>query len=295
MGESRRSRDPRQGGLLRRGITAVLACACLSLSGAAFGDARRDGDRGGWRSGEPFQWSGRVARGKTLEVKGVDGSIQVERASGSSAEVTATKRARRSDPDQVTIEVIEHEGGVTLCAHYPSSRRGHENVCRPGPDTHMEVSKNDVTVDFRVRVPAGVSFAGRTVNGEIEAEDLGGNVTLTTVNGSIELSTSGYGEASTVNGSIRAWLGRADWDEPLEFHTVNGNITLRLPREVGAEVHAETLNGEISTEFPLTVKGRLSSRRLSGTIGAGGRSLSLKTVNGGIRLRAGGSRKSDEG
>ena len=45
------------------------------------------------------------------------------------------------------------------------------------------------------------------------------------------------------------------------------------------------MNGEIETDFPLTVTGRISRRHLSGTIGGGGRTLELETVNGSIQLR----------
>jgi DUF4097 and DUF4098 domain-containing protein YvlB len=54
---------------------------------------------------------------------------------------------------------------------------------------------------------------------------------------------------------------------------------------MSAEVKAQTLNGDISSDFPITVMGRKSRRELNGTIGSGGRELSLKTVNGSIRLR----------
>jgi len=88
-----------------------------------------------------------------------------------------------------------------------------------------------------------------------------------------------------VNGSIRGAIGRADWPDELEFETGNGGITLDLPEGVSTNVEARTVNGSISTDFPLTVSGRFSNRRLSGVIGAGGRRLSLQTVNGGITLR----------
>ena len=149
----------------------------------------------------------------------------------------------------------------------------------------MNTENNDVRVRFVVRVPAGVRFAGRTVNGEIDAQGLNGPVVLATVNGSTTFSTSSYGEASTVNGSIRGTLGAAGWSDPLAFHTVNGSITLDLPADLNADVRASTVNGEISTDFPLTVTGRVSRRHVTGTIGAGGRRLDLETVNGSVRLR----------
>ena len=231
-----------------------------------------------------FHWKGKIAAGKEIEIKGVNGDVRAVAGGGGETEVTATKHAKRSDPDEVKIEVVEHEGGVTICAVYPSDGR-RANECRAGEGGHMSTRENDVVVEFTVHVPAGVKFVGKTVNGEVEAASLGGDVEASTVNGGIHISTSGYAAATTVNGSIVAAMGKASWTDGVEFRTVNGGITLDLPPGLSAEVRAETVNGEIFTDFPLMVTGRLGPRRVTGTIGSGGRQLALSTVNGNIRLR----------
>ena len=215
-----------------------------------------------------FRWHGPVAAGRTVEIWGVNGRIEADPAAGGEVEVVAVKTARRSDPDDVRIEVVQHEGGVTICAVYPNVAGQPANTCTPGRGGHMSTRDNDTNVEFMVRVPAGVRFTGRTVNGEVEAHDLGADV-----------------EASTVNGSITAVMGRADWSDELEFKTVNGGIDLTFPASLSAEVEAKTLNGQISTDFPLTVQGTFSRRHKSGTIGSGGRELRLETVNGSVQIR----------
>jgi DUF4097 and DUF4098 domain-containing protein YvlB len=232
-----------------------------------------------------FHWKGKIPAGQTIEIKGVNGDVTaVAAGSGSEVDVTAVKSARRSEPEEVTIAVVPHSGGVTICAVYPSSRR-EANSCEPADRGHMSSHDNDVQVDFTVHVPAGVRFVGHTVNGSVEAANLASDVDANTVNGHIRVSTSGYAEAETVNGSITASLGRATWSDGLRFATVNGGITIDLPANVSTEVRASTVNGGIETDFPLTVIGRLGPRRLNGTIGGGGRRLELSTVNGTIRLR----------
>jgi hypothetical protein len=238
----------------------------------------------GGSSQDNFHWQGQVAQGSAIEIKGVNGNVRAEAASGDQVEVVATKSARRSDPSSVRVQVVEHGGGVTICAVYPSIDARRQNTCEPGKAGNMNVNNNDVQVDFVVRVPRGVRFQGHTVNGEVEARSLGADVEVSTVNGSIHVSTTGYAQASTVNGEIVASMGRANWTEGLEFETVNGGITLSLPATTSTELEAETLNGDITTDFQITVQGRFSKRHLSGTIGSGGRNLSLKTVNGSIRV-----------
>lgn len=236
-------------------------------------------------SSDDFRWSGRLGAGQTIEIKGINGDVRAEASSGNEVEVTAIKKGRRSDPKEVEIRVVEHSRGVTICAVYPSADASRPNQCAPDNGGHMNTRDNDVEVEFKVRVPQGVRFSGRTVNGGIETGELGSDVDAKTVNGSIKVSSTGVASAKTVNGSINATLGRADWNGALEFKTVNGAITLDLPSEMSAEVKAQTLNGDILSDFPMTVMGRKSRRELNGTIGSGGRELSLKTVNGSIRLR----------
>jgi DUF4097 and DUF4098 domain-containing protein YvlB len=91
--------------------------------------------------------------------------------------------------------------------------------------------------------------------------------------------------ASTVNGSIRGSIGRADWSDTLAMDSVNGSITLTLPASLSTDFKATTVNGDITSDFPMTVTGRINRRRVEGTIGGGGRMLTLESVNGGITLR----------
>lgn len=232
---------------------------------------------------QDFRWTGRLAQGRTVEIRGVNGDVDVTLAGGSEVEVTAVKRARDDDPAEVKIEAIEHAGGVTICAVYPD-RRG-RNRCGTGDDYRMNTEDNDVAVHFTVRLPAGVSLDANTVNGAIEATGLRSDVEASTVNGGIEVETTGRAQGQTVNGGVKVALGRADWSGEWEFSTVNGGIDVTLPANASLRVEAETVNGDITTDFPLTVEGRFGPRSVRGTIGSGGRDLELSTVNGSIRLR----------
>ena len=230
-----------------------------------------------------FVWHGSVGAGQTLEIKGVNGAIIAERASGTEIEVRAERSGRRSDPGEVQIEVIEHDEGVTVCAVYPSSR-GRENTCEAGSGSRNDIRNNDVQVTFYVSVPENVAFRGSTVNGDVEVLDLASDVGATSVNGDIEISTTGFAEASTVNGSIEAAMERYDIAQGLSFSTVNGSISLDLPDDVDADVDAQWVNGSLDSDLPLTRVGRVSRRSARGLLGEGGPELNLRTVNGAIHV-----------
>jgi len=244
----------------------------------------KDGVRTG-QSATDYRWSGRMDAGETLEIKGVNGSIRMRPGEGDEVVVTAEARSRRSDVSSVRIERVEHDGGLTFCAVYPTPRGKAENRCAPGSEGRMSTERNDVRVDFSVDVPTGVHAIGVTVNGDVEAFGLGADVTAKTVNGDVEVTTAGFARGQTVNGSVDMVMGRAALGAGAEFSTVNGSITLDVPDDIDADVEASWLNGGFESDIPFLLEGKMSRRRASGALGAGGPLLKLKTVNGSIRIR----------
>ena len=137
--------------------------------------------------------------------------------------------------------------------------------------------------------------------GEVRASSGSGTVTVDGARGPVQAST-GSGEvrittgqgpvtASTGSGDIEVSMVSLTGSEDMNFSSGSGAITLRLPADFAAVVHATTGSGEIESDFQMTVTGRMSRNSLRGTIGGGGRTLRLSTGSGDIRLlRQGGQR-----
>ncbi len=229
------------------------------------------------------QWSGYVAPGQAIEIRGVNGNVRAVEGDGPLVEVHATRYSTQSDTRRIEIAVEENANGVTVCAVYPYPARTSRRGCSAQDDAGTPV-RSDVHVDFSVKVPPGVKFIARTVNGEVVAENLRSDVEAYSVNGTIRVFTSGRAQAKTVNGAIFAAVGSTKWKAAREFSTVNGEIVLDLPAEASLNVHAESRSGEIESEFPLKDFVSSDSRHLDARIGCGGPALYLKTVNGGIHL-----------
>jgi len=112
-------------------------------------------------------------------------------------------------------------------------------------------------------------------------------VTAETVNGDIRASTMGGAlSLHTVNGSIHARAASLAKDAPVQLETVNGSVYAELPKPLDADVQLSTVNGRITTDFPIELLGKATSRNLLGTVGNGGRTVKLKTVNGSVELKA---------
>src|SRR4029453_8665065 len=99
----------------RTQLASLTAFAAAALSGsAAAGAQQRSNDR-------DFSWDGRITNGHWLYVRNLNGSIRVEKATGDRAEVTAVKRYRRGNPEDVRIETKRlggDDGDVIICAFW---------------------------------------------------------------------------------------------------------------------------------------------------------------------------------
>lgn len=167
-----------------------------------------------------FHWTGHLASGQVVEIKGITGDIRASGGTGDQIDVMADKSA--AGAENVNIQVLPTSEGVTICAIYPSEDVGRGNTCVPGREWNTNIHHRIPRVDFTVRLPQDLRFVARNVNGTIEVTDLCSQVDADTVNGSVHISTAGWATAETVNGSITARIGKADWQDTAKFETVNG-------------------------------------------------------------------------
>jgi hypothetical protein len=233
---------------------------------------------------DDWTWKDKLAPGATVEIRNVNGELRIEDSKDAEVQVLAHKSAHQSNPAEVRIEAVKHAGGITICPIYPVAAGEAPNQCIPGGGRMNVPHGNDVSVAFTIKMPAGLRLVGHTVNGGIKSNATNGEADVKTVNGSIEVAAVGTVKAQTVNGSVHARMDRTDWKGELHIATVNGSVTIDLPAAASAEVHASTVNGGIQTDFGLPVEGKWGPKRLTGTIGSGGRTLTVNTVNGSIKL-----------
>ena len=260
-----------------KAVRVATALAVICVLAACSSDSTGPGEV------DTFEWTGSVEAGDVVEIKGIIGSITATPSPDDQVRLFATKRGVDDDPDTVDIDVVEHDGGVTICAVYPDVSGQPANECLPGEGGFLSNGDNQVAVNFEVEVPDIAEFVGVTVAGSISATGLVGDAQATTVDGNVELQTDGQAGAVTVNGDVDADIGRSTWNRDLAFITVNGDVTVRIPEDTDAVVTGATVNGSVSTDFPLTISG--DGRLMQGTLGDGGRLLTLTTVNGNVALR----------
>jgi DUF4097 and DUF4098 domain-containing protein YvlB len=146
---------------------------------------------------------------------------------------------------------------------------------------------------------------GRTrlssTSSSIEADDIVGDLTASTVSGHIALTgvTSSHVSAETVSGSVE-YAGSIDPSGSYEFSTHSGEVRLEVPENASADLDLETFSGHITSAFPITLQpGDISSmarrgRHMEFTIGKGGAHISASTFSGNITIERSGRPNPEE-
>ena len=113
-----------------------------------------------------------------------------------------------------------------------------------------------------------------------------GGGALSSVNGNIEVSNcSGRFSEKTTNGDIRVELRQLLEGGPMSLETVNGSVLLGLPAGAKADLKVLSMNGEVYSELPVPrTAGALAPHAFKAKLGTGGAEISVRTINGGIRL-----------
>ena len=214
--------------------------------------------------------------GGVFSLMNVNGSVAVEGWSRDEVQISAIATAPPDAAERsgVKIDVQAQPGAVTVRTIYPQG----EGV--------------DVSVEFRVRVPRRVILAGVvTVNGSVRVRGVEGAGDLRTVNGNVEMfDGAGRFDARSTNGNIYMELRRlgdgADSPSagPATLETVNGTVVLSLPAETDSDLEINSLNGDFSSELPVERRASSGGRELRCRLGAGGRPLRIRTMNGAVRL-----------
>jgi hypothetical protein len=269
------------GGHVRRGIVNDLPVALRDLRS----QFARDAEGGPRTTGGTWTHRAKLAPKQWVWIRNTRGSVTVEPTAGDSLRVSAVKTYRSSDTASVRLLAVPYEGGIALCALWEGAS---DARCGPGKsDFNLHGGRhNDVAVDFTVQLPRGVGLGATTMVGDLHVAGARGPLVLNTVSGDVDAVTAkGSVKVESMNGDVRVRVQAFGDTGGVSISTINGSVTAELPPQLDAEVDAQTVNGSVSTEYPLTVNGKFTGRNIKGTLGRGGRTVHLQTVNGSIKLK----------
>jgi hypothetical protein len=206
-----------------------------------------------------------------------DSAFVVHAASGG---VTVTG----TDGDQVVVKVTKHGGS-------PQQREA-ARVLASKTDEGLTIltapgQAGGVSVSYEIKVPRELRrLEVSAERGDIKVGEFDGTAVLNLTNGSISVAAAGEVRGRLVNGDINVtYAGRHE--DAQEFTVVNGGVNVSFGGEPQVDVKAASTNGDIRVEgdFGAGAEKRGSGHRLEAELGGGGGPLTLKVVNGDIRLK----------
>jgi hypothetical protein len=160
------------------------------------------------------------------------------------------------------------------------------------------------SIRVEVRVPRESDLDIRTDDGNVRVDNVRGNLQFETGDGDVRLrDVEGSLRADTHNGNVQV-NGRFD---VLNLHTGDGNIDadvsaasspqpgwmlrsgdgnirLRLPDNLGADLDAHSGDGAVHVDFPISTSSSGGENSVRGKINGGGISIELRTGDGDIKV-----------
>jgi DUF4097 and DUF4098 domain-containing protein YvlB len=257
-----------------------------------------------------------------VAVSNISGAVMVEAWEQATVQIRAVKRARSQRSFDRTQVEITQDG-----AEIRARTRIDEETIIAGVMDLLRGDRAGATVDYSIRMPAAgalrakningpISISGLskhseanavngpvslnnlagqtgagTVNGSLKAAELSGTAELSTVNGSLHLAGGELKRlaARTVSGSIHAALTIAPGGD-YDFSTTNGNCELTLPADSRCTITMQAVNGGVECALPhktVSSEMRPAFSRWEGAVNGGGAPVSVRTVNGRLRVTAG--------
>ncbi len=140
--------------------------------------------------------------------------------------------------------------------------------------------------NFSVTAPDSIELIMNTINGHISIDSWKSDVFCSAINGSISaIEHLGDLRILSSNGSIYCTTLSLDTTNVIELGTSNGGITILLPANISAYFNAATINGIVTISGFQNVEYQVNAANQKiGSIGQGGASLHLSTVNGNIEI-----------
>src|SRR5262245_52414752 len=237
-------------------LAAACAFLCLTLAVTA--------------TAQDFNKTYRLGAGGSVRIGNISGDIKVTGYDGDAIIVKGFKEGR--DRNLLDFEDRSNESSVDVRARYPKH-------CNCNAD-----------IRFEVQVPRSVNYnfdSIASVSGNVEMREVTGKVHANSVSGEMRIeSVSGTVSASSVSGDVKVEINRIDNADDMKFSSVSGNLSVKAPANLDANIKMSSVSGTLKTDFPIEIhKPEYGpGQSAKGSIGNGSHNLRLSTVSGNITL-----------
>ncbi|HJZ67831.1 MAG TPA: hypothetical protein VKF81_06910 [Blastocatellia bacterium] len=257
--------------LLVATVIFTVAVSGLSSSGQRERSRDRDSEDSEFSEKDEFHQTYQLSAGARVEVRGINGAVEIETAPGSTAEVNVVRSARTRE-DLEFHKVLVEQTATSLVVQgekdHSGSSRGH-----------------NVRQHVTLRLPRQVDLAVSGINGRATVGQIDGPVKLSGINGRVEVAQAmGYSDISGINGQVKMTISQLG-ERGIHVSGVNGGVELFFAEDLNADLDVTGINGSVNPAVAnVTVLGKIDRQNFHAKIGAGGSPIKVSGVNGHVKL-----------
>jgi DUF4097 and DUF4098 domain-containing protein YvlB len=223
---------------------------------------------------EELRQTYQLSPGARVELSNINGSIDVETAEGSAAELRINSYSYNPSPRKLSVE--QTPTGLSV--------RGEARLKGNADSMNFDNTSYRVQLKLPRRVALTVNGASESVRvGEID-----GAIRLSNVSGNVGVAqASGSAEVSQVSGSVTVNMARLGAGG-VRIENVSGKVALRFMDDVNADLQTSGIKGKVYVELPnVAVEGEMNRADFRAKVGAGGAPINISGVTGSVRLARG--------
>jgi hypothetical protein len=284
---------------MRRGILVNLIVGMAAVVALAATPALADE----WA--KAYRVSGRA----NLHVTTDDANVAVVAADQKQVDARVVTEGLKIGPHDVRIEESQNGDQITLAVRHSPWNFGMFGGWHKSVRVELRVPRD---LDFDVHTGDG-NVSAQAASGRIRLDTGDGNITADGLRGDVSMHTGdGNIQANNLDGAIRVDTGdghltvRGRFDalelksgdgnveaeaiagskiaSPWVLDSGDGNIDLRVPADLHANLDAHTGDGSITYDVPISVEGSLSHSHIRGKLNGGGGDLKISTGDGSIHI-----------
>lgn len=233
----------------------------------------------GMSNQEETRHSFRLDAGARVEVRGINGSVEIGTAETDTADVRVVRTAGSADDLENGKVFVEGTSSGLVVRSESNGGRGFLRWLWGG--------SGHVRQQVTMTLPRRVELLTRSVNGPVKVGEVDGSVKVEGVNGRVEVTQSfGHSEIKDVNGNVKFGVSQLG-AQGMDINDVNGNIEIRLKQNLDADIEVKGNNGNLTLNVPnVTMQERHNHSNMRARLGAGGAPIDIKDVNGNIRFES---------
>jgi DUF4097 and DUF4098 domain-containing protein YvlB len=148
----------------------------------------------------------------------------------------------------------------------------------------------DNSVDFEIRVPKSVNYNFNWLHsyrGNVEISNVSGRIIAGSRRGNVDVKdVRGFIRCDAFIGSTQVELGSHKDANDMKFSSMSGNIVVKAPGNLDAEIYMSSESGQVKTDYPIEVQKMRYGHRLfaQAKLGMGRQKLTITSVSGSISL-----------